>query len=61
MEGFKPNPKDHTVSANPLMVCNLFNQETFMWNLELLLDMFKLEIVEAIKKIIISIALRMIS
>ena len=49
--GLKPIPKDDSIQQNPLMVSNLISTEDHCWNLPLLNELFKSELVEAIQKI----------
>jgi hypothetical protein len=55
MEGFKPKPKDESVSITHMMVSSLIDPNTHAWRREKLFELFEADSVEAIKKISIPI------
>ena len=55
MEGFKPKPKDDSVSITRMMVSNLINPITHAWRCEKLFKLFAANSLGAIKKICIPI------
>ena len=55
VEGFKPKPKDESVSITHMMVSSLIDPNTHAWRCEKLFELFEVDFVEAIKKISIPI------
>ena len=51
MEGFKPKPKDESVSLDPMMVSSLINSINHTWIERKLSELFATESVAAIKRI----------
>ena len=51
IEGFKTKPRDRLIPKNSMAVSSLINSSTHEWSLDLLFDLFELEIVAAIQKI----------
>uniref|UniRef100_A0A2N9ENM7 Reverse transcriptase domain-containing protein n=1 Tax=Fagus sylvatica TaxID=28930 RepID=A0A2N9ENM7_FAGSY len=55
LTGFKPKPKNQSISLNPLMVSSLINFNTKSWKTDQLIELFDEESILAIQKITIPI------
>ena len=51
IQGFKPHPKSANSDTNPLMVSQLIDQVSFMWNVSLIKDLFEPDSANAILSI----------
>uniref|UniRef100_A0A2N9GKM5 RNase H type-1 domain-containing protein n=1 Tax=Fagus sylvatica TaxID=28930 RepID=A0A2N9GKM5_FAGSY len=58
LTGFKPKPKNQSISLNPLMVSSLINFNTKSWKTDQLIELFDEESILAIQKITIPIRSR---